>query len=83
VYDLNLPYLFFVAGEIDFLAPDYQASERNRIFNDMIRHISDFIPNTACVSSEGLMPLIDASDPHFCTDSQILLGERYAQKVPE
>lgn len=79
----NLPGLFFVAGEIAFWAPNGQASENIRAFNEMISHISDFIPNTACVSSEGLMPLIDYSDPHFCTDSQIVLGERYAQKVLE
>lgn len=81
--DLNLPGLFFVAGEIASWAPNGQASENIRAFNEMISHISDFIPNTACVSSEGLMPLIDYSDPHFCTDSQIVLGERYAQKVLE
>lgn len=79
----NLPGLFFVAVEIAFWAPNGQASENIRAFNEMISHISDFIPNTACVSSEGLMPLIDYSDPHFCTDSQIVLGERYAQKVLE
>lgn len=79
----NLPGFFFVAGEIAFWAPNGQASENIRAFNEMISHISDFIPNTACVSSEGLMPLIDYSDPHFCTDSQIVLGERYAQKVLE
>lgn len=79
----NLPGLFFVAGEIASWAPNGQASENIRAFNEMISHISDFIPNTACVSSEGLMPLIDYSDPHFCTDSQIVLGERYAQKVLE
>lgn len=60
----NLPGLFFVAGEIAFWAPNGQASENIRAFNEMISHISDFIPNTACVSSEGLMPLIDYSDPH-------------------
>ena len=79
----NLPGLFFVAGEIASWASYGQASENIRAFNEMISHISDFIPNTACVSSEGLMPLIDYSDPHFCTDSQIVLGERYAQKVLE
>ncbi|WP_300154083.1 sialate O-acetylesterase [Bacteroides sp.] len=81
--DLNMPDLFFVVGEIASWAPDEQAAERNRTFNDMIRRISDFIPNAVCVSSEGLLPLIDQSDPHFCTSSQIILGERYAQKVLE
>lgn len=79
--DLNLPDLFFVAGEIASWAPNEQASENIRAFNKMISHISDFIPNAACVSSEGLMPLIDYTDPHFCTNSQIVLGGRYAETI--
>lgn len=81
--DLNLPCLVFVAGGIAPWIFGSQAAENIRIFNKMISHIADFIPNTACASSEGLMPLIDDSDSHFCTDSQVVWRERYVQKVLE
>lgn len=81
--DLDRSDLLFVAGEIADWAPDTSSLEHVRSFNAMIRRIGDFIPNSACVSSEGLKPLIDESDPHFCAESQLLLGERYAQKVLE
>lgn len=41
------------------------------------------IPSSACVSSEGLDWLKDATDPHFGTKEQLIMGERYAQKVWE
>lgn len=58
-------------------------------FNEMIHGISDRIPNSDWVSSEGCMPIVtrksegkpDMKDPHFDRESQILLGERYADKV--
>ena len=49
--------------------------------NNMIRTISDNIPNSSCISSEGCGMLKDATDPHFNRDGQILLGQRYAEKV--
>lgn len=81
--DLNIPELFFVAGEIAQWGAGEQVSEKNVKFNSMIRQISEFIPNAECVSSEGLTPLIDYKDPHFNTDSQLVLGERYAEKILE
>ena len=75
--DLGDPDLYFVAGE---LAPWYTSEA----FTDMIHTISDFIDeNTGYVSAEGLTPLIDESDPHFDRESQLTLGERYADKVLE
>ena len=46
----------------------------------MIKEISTFLPHSACVSSEGLTPLKDETDPHFDAASQITLGKRYANK---
>lgn len=81
--DLNMPDLFFVAGEIALWGSGEQTTDKNTKFNSMIGQISQFIPNTECVSSKGLMPLIDYKDPHINADSQIILGERYAEKVLE
>jgi len=73
--DLGLPNLFFIAGELaKWLS--YTSS-----FNATIQTISSFIPNSDWVSSAGLTPLIDTTDPHFCAASQIILGERYAAKM--
>jgi hypothetical protein len=47
----------------------------------MIKEISTFLPHSACVSSEGLTPLKDETDPHFDAASQITLGKRYAKEV--
>ena len=79
--DLNLPDLFFVAGEIAHWNRRELSAESGKTFNEMIRHIGDFIPHAACVSSEGLSPLIDENDPHFDTNSQVILGERYAKEI--
>lgn len=79
--DLNLPDLFLVVGEIASWASNEQKAERINGFNKMIRQISHFVPNATCVSSKGLKPLIDNTDPHFCTSSQVVLGERYADAV--
>lgn len=55
--------------------------EGTKPFNDMIKEISTFLPHSACVSSEGLTPLKDETDPHFDAASQITLGKRYAKEV--
>lgn len=65
----------FVAGEI---APWH--TNRNN-FNPIIRTISTKIPDSDWVSSEGCDMLIDESDPHFGREGQLLLGERYAEKI--
>jgi len=71
--DLEIPDLFFIAGQI--------ATWRSSAFNTMISTIKTFVPNSDWVSSEGLTPLIDTSDPHFDAASQKILGERYAEKM--
>ena len=73
--DLSAPDVPFIAGE---LATWRSTSPQ---FNNMIRTISDNIPNSSYVSSEGCGMLKDATDPHFNRDGQILLGQRYAEKV--
>lgn len=73
----------FVAGEL--------GRWRSNVadFNEMIHGISDRIPDSDWVSTEGCMPIVtkksegrpDMKDPHFDRTSQILLGERYAWKI--
>lgn len=70
--------LFFVAGEVS-----HWRTVRNRI-NGIIRTIPQKLENADYVNSNGLTPLEgDTMNPHFDTQSQIVLGERYADKVLE
>lgn len=73
--DLSAPNVPFVAGEI---ASWHENASK---FNPVIQGIAKVIPNTDYVSSAGCTPLIDTSDPHFSRDGQILLGDRYAEKI--
>jgi hypothetical protein len=73
--DLGNPKVLFVAGELAYWRKESTS------FNMMIRTISTNIPNSTWVSAEGLTPLISTTDPHFDASSQLLLGERYAEKV--
>lgn len=73
--DLNAPDVPFIAGEI----AQWQSNASK--FNPVIQGISSVISNSDYVSSEGCSPLKDESDPHFSRDGQILLGERYAEKI--
>jgi len=73
--DLGYPKVFFVAGEIAYWRKE------SIPFNEMIRTISTRIPHSAYVSASGLTPLINTTDPHFDASSQLILGERYADKV--
>lgn len=68
----NVP---FVAGEI---APWHTNRDK---FNPIIRTIATEIPDSDWVSSEGCDMLKDESDPHFGRNGQLLLGERYAEKI--
>lgn len=81
--DLGMPDLPVVVGQI----AQWNWTKKPRIpegtkpFNDMIKEISTFLPHSACVSSQGLTPLKNETDPHFNTASQIILGQRYAKEV--
>lgn len=78
--DLNMPQLPIVVGQLSQWnwtgRPEGTAS-----FNEMLSHLPSTLPWTACVSSEGLNRLADPDDPHFDTEGQLLLGERYADAV--
>ena len=73
--DLNAPDVPFIAGEI----AQWQSNASK--FNPVIQGISSVISNSDYVSSVDCGWLIDESDPHFSRDGQILLGERYAEKI--
>ena len=73
--DLNAPDVPFIAGEI----AHWRSTASG--FNGMIQTISTFVPNSDWVSSEGAGMLKGKSDPHFSRDGQLLIGERYADKV--
>ncbi len=74
--DLGMKSVPFIAGE---LAPWWNPGATK--FNPVIREISKYIPFSDYISAEGTKTATDASDPHFDRASQIILGERYAQKV--
>lgn len=73
--DLGAPSVPFIAGEIAW----WHSNETK--FNPIIRDIKNKIPNSDYISAVGTGQLIDSSDPHFNRDGQILIGERYADKV--
>ena len=68
----------FIAGELPHWRT-YSAA-----FNTMLKDIYIQVPYADYVSSEGCTCVSPANDdPHFSRDGQILLGERYADKVLE
>ncbi|MFI3258905.1 MAG: sialate O-acetylesterase [Rikenellaceae bacterium] len=67
--------LYFVAGELGYWR------ESSPAFNEMLHSIGDVIPNSDYISAEGAGMRADKSDPHFSREGQIILGERYAEKV--
>ena len=71
-------------SSIPFVAGEIAQWHKNAVpFNSMIAHISEYIPNSYCVSSAGCSQHGGKNDPHFSRDGQILLGKRYAEKVLE
>lgn len=73
--DLGEPDVPFIAGELAYWR---NSSAR---FNNVIHTISEHIPNSDYVSAEGCGMLKDKKDPHFSREGELLLGERYADKV--
>ena len=73
--DLKCPNAPFIAGEI----AEWHSNASK--FNPVIQGIKSVISNSDYVSSQGCGWLKDSSDPHFSRDGQILLGQRYADKV--
>ena len=80
--DADVP---FIAGELGQWRSNVAA------FNEMIHTISEYIPQSGWISSEGGTPLAspdsngepNLKDAHFDRESQIIIGERYADKVLE
>ena len=62
-----------VAGEIA------DAIENSMYFNPVIQTVSSRISNSACVLSDGCTTISD--NIHFDRDSQIIMGERYAEAM--
>ncbi len=71
--DLGDPNLFFVAGQLG----QFKAGHAD--FNEMLKSFPNSVTNSAWVSSLGLTDRGDGL--HFDRDSQIILGERYADRV--
>ena len=73
----------FIAGELGQWRSNVAA------FNEMIRSISEYIPDSDWVSSDGGVPIAspdpegkpNMKDPHFDRKSLIIIGKRYADKV--
>lgn len=74
---LDAPDAVVVVGQIA------QWVERYQDFNVRIQKIAEDLPNSDWVSSEGLGMQKDKSDPHFSREGQLILGERYAEKILE
>ena len=68
--DLNMPNIPFVAGEVNNVP----------LINEQVEKLPAEVPNTACVSSEGLTTM---DRWHFDTKSMLELGKRYAEKMIE
>jgi predicted phosphodiesterase len=69
---LYLPELPFVVGQVS------EDKENRKPFNDMIINLPGNIPYTAVAETYGT---ITFDSTHFDSPSQILLGERYADKM--
>jgi len=78
--EINRPKLPIVFGEISQW--NWSKKENGvKDFNKVLKKLSKLVPNSAYVSSKGLTPLVDETDPHFDSKSQIVFGERYAKKM--
>lgn len=73
--DLDAQNVPFIAGELAYWRSTFAD------FNSRISGISKYIHKSDYVSAKDCNMLIDENDPHFGRDGQILLGERYADKV--
>ena len=71
--DLEIPELPVIIGQI--------LLSKSREFNDELMRIKAVIPYTDCVSAEGTSDLGDGT--HFDSQSQRILGFRYAEKMKD
>lgn len=73
--DLN-EKAYFTAGEIG------KWRQSSNAINQVIRSVPGEIENAGYISADNLTPLKnDTTNPHFDTESQFILGERYADNV--
>lgn len=81
--DLQLPELPVVVGEIaKWNWPLYENKPMGtEPLNNELRKVISVIPNSFCVSSEGLSMLSNEKDPHFSAEAQLELGKRYANAL--
>lgn len=73
--DLNAKTVPFIASELGYWIPSHER------FNEMIRTIGTFIPDSDYVSARDAGYLVNTEDPHFSREGQFLLGRRYAEKI--
>lgn len=69
---LSLPDLPFVAGQVS------EDKESRKAFNEKLMLLPERVPQTAVVPSYGTTTF---DSTHFDSPSQVLLGERYADKM--
>lgn len=69
------------AGEVPFVAGQLPYWRDNSFeFNRMITHISEWIPNSDWVSTEGCTMRKEKDDPHYSREGQFIIGYRFAEK---
>ncbi|MBB3700762.1 sulfatase-like hydrolase/transferase [Flammeovirga yaeyamensis] len=71
---------YFIAGQLGGWNRIGEETPKYGDFNEMLTGISDQIENSDYVENTNLEH-IDGDDAHFDTKSQLLLGQKYAQKV--
>lgn len=72
--DLGMPNLPIIVGQLGSWRESFGP------FNQMMTHVSDSIPYSDWVSTEGLIPN-EGDSLHFNAESLNMLGKRYAEKV--
>ena len=69
-----------VGEAVPFVAGQIQPRHENAgLFNPVVARIGEAVPNSFCVSSEGLATLPD--NLHFTREAQLELGRRYANAL--
>ena len=77
--DLDAPDLPFIVGELCPVEPEHSLCKYADRVDAALQSLLDRVPNTACVSSEGLTHKGDYV--HFSADSLRQFGRRYAEQL--
>ncbi|MBD3317000.1 MAG: sialate O-acetylesterase [Chitinivibrionales bacterium] len=75
--------LDFGDDSIPFIAGELLQEEGLMTFNERLATLPDIVEHTAVVSSEGCERIVGDRHPHFDTESQRIMGVRYAEAVIE